>query len=158
MSLKILPKLTIELVPKTSWYTNLRSVLSKNDWDIMRKIVYRRASYKCEICGMVGIKHPVEAHEIWLYDDITHIQKLDKVMSLCPNCHQVKHFGFARVKGNEKLALVHLCKINNWNEIQGMKYIDSVFELWKQRSNYNWKLDIQNLLDYIEKQKKLKKW
>ena len=31
--------LKIELVPQTSWYSNLRSNISANDWDKLRKQV-----------------------------------------------------------------------------------------------------------------------
>ena len=61
-------KLTIELVPKTSWFTNLRSLVSKEQWDKIRNKVYWKAGYKCEICGSKGPKWPVECHEIWHYD------------------------------------------------------------------------------------------
>ena len=58
-------KLTIELVPKTAWYKNVRSEVSKDRWDELRKECYRNANYKCEVCGGTGPKWPVECHEIW---------------------------------------------------------------------------------------------
>ena len=68
-------KLTIELVPKTAWFSNLRSILARAAWDKLRKESYKNAAHKCEICGGYGKKHPVECHEIWEYDDKNHIQK-----------------------------------------------------------------------------------
>lgn len=59
--------LQIELVPSTAFGENLRKLLTKTEWDKVRKAVYKRAGYKCEICGGKGEKHPVEAHEEWLY-------------------------------------------------------------------------------------------
>ena len=57
-------KLTIELVPKTSWYSNVRSNVSRSQWDKLRKKCYLNADYKCEVCGDTGIKQgfkwPVE--------------------------------------------------------------------------------------------------
>ena len=70
------PILTVELVPKTAWYKNLRSELPEGKWDQLRKHSYRLAEYKCEICTGKGDKWPVECHEIWDYDDVNHIQKL----------------------------------------------------------------------------------
>jgi len=55
-----LNELTIELVPKTCWYTNLRSELPKSKWDKLRKKSYQEADYKCQICGGKGNRHPVE--------------------------------------------------------------------------------------------------
>lgn len=69
-------KLTIELVPATSWGNNLRSRLPKKSWNAIRKRVYKEADFKCEICGGVGKRHPVECHEVWEYDDVNHIQSL----------------------------------------------------------------------------------
>ena len=81
-------KLTIELVPKTSWYSNVRSNVSKNEWDIIRKKSYEHAGHVCEICGDIGtnqgVKHNVECHEIWDYNDETNEQTLGGLISLCP--------------------------------------------------------------------------
>jgi hypothetical protein len=49
-------KLTIELVPKTSWYSNVRSNVSKDEWDKIKKKCYIKANYKCEICNGIGDK------------------------------------------------------------------------------------------------------
>lgn len=68
--------LTIELVPNTCWYSNVRSNVAKKDWDTLRYHTYKQASHRCEICGGVGQQHPVECHEIWDYDDQQHIQTL----------------------------------------------------------------------------------
>ena len=43
------PILTIELVPSTSHYTNVRTILPKKEWDRLRKESYKKANYKCEI-------------------------------------------------------------------------------------------------------------
>jgi len=81
-------KLTIELVPSTAWYSNVRSNVSKEVWDIIRKKSYAKANYKCEVCGDVGtnqgVGHKVECHEIWHYDDDSHTQTLTGLISLCP--------------------------------------------------------------------------
>lgn len=36
-------KLDFEMVPEECWYANLRSVLSKQQWDAVRKDAYARA-------------------------------------------------------------------------------------------------------------------
>jgi len=81
-------KLTVELVPSTSWYSNVRSEVSKKDWNAIRKRVYREANYVCQICAGRGSKWPVECHEIWAYDDENHIQELAGMQALCPKCLQ----------------------------------------------------------------------
>ena len=49
-----MPKLHTELVPRTCFFTNVRSQVSKEDWDILRKKTYKLANNQCEICNMKG--------------------------------------------------------------------------------------------------------
>ena len=140
-------KLSIELVPSTTWCNNLRSILSKEDWDLLRKESYRLAKYKCEICGGKGDKHPVECHERWVYNDKKHIQKLEGLISLCPSCHQVKHIGFAYIKGNGEKAKKHFMKVNNYSQIDATKYINKAFQKHEERSQYEWDIDLTFLKD-----------
>ena len=144
--------LTIDLVPQTVWYKNLRSMLSKEEWDIIRRWAYKKADYKCEICGGKGDKWPVEAHEVWEYDNRNKIQKLIDVRALCPMCHKVKHIGLAQLKGEYDIALQHLAKVNNWTLDEAQKYIDRQVETWRERNMYEWETDIsfaRNLLANI---------
>ena len=83
--------LHIELVPKSTWGKNVRSMLPKEQWDILRKWVYAAADYLCEICGGEGKKWPVECHERWQWEESTGIQKLVGFVALCPKCHGVKN-------------------------------------------------------------------
>ena len=142
------PKLTIELVPSTCWFTNLRSELSKQQWDTLRKATYRKANYRCEVCDGKGNKHPVECHEIWHYDDENYIQALKGLIALCPACHQVKHIGLAKLRGKGEEAANHLKKVNGWNNLQAQQYILEAFQIWNERSKYQWQLD----LTWLEKQ------
>lgn len=141
-------KLTIELVPQSSWMNNVRAVLTAKQWDALRRVVADRAWNVCEICGDVGPKHPVECHEIWAYNEKTGIQKLEGMIALCPNCHSVKHFGFARISGKEERALKHFMKINGLKKKEAEKAITSAFELWAKRSTLEWKLDLSILKQY----------
>jgi len=144
-----IPKLTIELIPKTCHFSNTRTMVSTKDWDKIRFLSYEAADHKCEICGdngkNQGYKHNVECHEIWEYDDNNHIQKLIGLISLCPICHQVKHIGRVMAMGQPEKALNQLAKVNNWSTQQVEKYILESFEVHKERSKYQWKLDISLL-------------
>lgn len=141
-------KLTIELVPSTCWFSNVRSAVSKKQWNNIKKIVTSQAWDVCEICGGVGPKHPVECHEIWDYDDVTHIQKLIGMIALCPDCHMVKHFGLAQIQGKEKQALNHLMKVNSLSKKEAQTYINKAFATWQLRSSHDWTLDISFLKNY----------
>jgi hypothetical protein len=54
-------KLTIELIPESAWGENLRKYLRKEIWEKIRKEVFRKANYKCSICGKRGKLH---CHEV----------------------------------------------------------------------------------------------
>lgn len=141
-------KLTIELVPSTSWFNNVRAVLSKVRWDALRKQVYSKAYDTCEICGGIGPKHPVECHEIWHYDDKKFIQKLAGMIALCPDCHMVKHIGLAGIQNRGEQALKHLMKVNKITKKKAERYILHAFEEWGRRSSHQWKVDISHLKEY----------
>ncbi|MBV9958377.1 MAG: HNH endonuclease [Acidobacteria bacterium] len=137
--------LTIELVPKTCWYTNVRSHVSKEEWDRLRRIVYRAAGNVCEICGGRGKRWPLECHEVWRYDDERYVQKLERLIALCPQCHEVKHIGLAGVRGRQSEALKHLARVNGWSEEDARLYLEVCFEQWSRRSRHEWTLDISYL-------------
>ena len=135
-------KLTIELVPKGQWGTNLRSELPKNRWDQLRRTTYSNSGHTCEICGGRGKKWPVECHERWKYDEINKNQILIGLISLCPPCHEVKHMGRANAMGRGDEAKSHLMKVNGWTESEADAYIENAFKTWLRRSSENWSLDI----------------
>ncbi len=137
--------LTIELVPKTAWYSNVRSNVSRKEWDKIRKEQYAIANNKCEICGDSEIENRLECHEIWQYNEETWVQKLIGLVTLCTNCHKVKHAGLARIKGEEGIVIKQLMKVNKMTSQEAKKYIEEAFEVWRKRSSHIWMLDISYL-------------
>lgn len=149
MSINSKPRLTIELVPKTCHFSNVRTCLSTTNWDKIRKISYENANNKCEICGDTGKnqghKHNVECHEIWNYDEETLTQKLIGLISLCPKCHMVKHIGRSIAIGGENICYRQLAKVNKWTQTQIQNHIVESFDRHKTLSKHQWKLDISIL-------------
>ena len=134
--------LTIELVPATCWFSNVRSEVSEEDWKKLKRITFQKAKDRCEVCGGRGPKWPVECHEIWHYNDEEHVQTLTGLIALCPACHEVKHLGFANVSGRGDIAAQHLARVNGWTMEETEKYIDEQFNIWTWRSKHEWQLDI----------------
>lgn len=141
-------KLEIELCPSSCWYNNVRAILTQKQWDNVRKQVFSQAHNTCEICGGIGKKHPVECHEIWFYDDKTMVQKLIGLISLCPDCHTVKHFGLAQLMNKQEQATKHLMRVNGITKKNAEKYIANEFMVWALRSGKSWKIDISYLETY----------
>ena len=141
-------KLKVELVPKSCHYTNVRSEVSRKEWDKIRKHCYALANNRCEICGGKGKRHPVECHEVWDFNSDK--QTLIKMIALCPPCHEVKHLGLAQLRGNLPRATAHFCKVNGVSTEEAMRYFGEVFDEWAERSRRSWELDISYLDQYMK--------
>lgn len=143
------PKLSVELIPTTCHYSNVRTTVTKKEWDKIRFMSYEKAEHKCEICGErgknQGQKHDVECHEIWDYNDETHVQKLVGLISLCPICHLVKHIGRAIAMRKHEVAYNQLAKVNKWTPKEVEQHILASFEVHKERSKHEWTLDLSIL-------------
>ncbi len=139
-------KLTIELIPQTSWYYNLRNAVSKEEWDRIRKECYRKAGHRCEICRRGGT---LNCHEIWEFDRQRNIQKLKGFISLCDLCHNIKHMGFVNVQISKGIwhesfldtLAEHFAQVNNVPRKEFEKCLLEAFALWNERSKIKWKVD-----------------
>jgi hypothetical protein len=151
-------RLTIELVPAPLWYTNLRKLLPRKEWDKIRKSVYEAYGHKCGICGAEG---KLECHEIWEYDDENHIQILKGFIALCPLCHRVKHFGRTSVLAAQgeitdeeyEEVVQHFMKVNRCDREAFKQHVREALEQWKQRSEHRWEVNFgpyQSLVEEIK--------
>ncbi|WP_068173494.1 HNH endonuclease [Neokomagataea thailandica] len=130
------------MVPQPLWGWNLRALLAKPDWDVIRRAAYARSGYCCHVCGEQGPNHPVEADEGWSYDDQTRCQRLAGVVALCPSCHAVRHWGRTEVMGRRTEALRWLCHINQWSVAQAEDCVAQAITQWRQRSRQSWRCDV----------------
>ena len=142
------PKLTVDLVPQTCWYPNVRSELSDDEWDLVQRAVCRQAGHRCEVCGRGGSRHPVECHEVWVYDDERHVQRLERMIALCAACHECKHMGHANDTEHGVRVRRHLAKVNGWSASEVERYVELVFAVWQQRCQHEWELDLSALDPY----------
>jgi hypothetical protein len=143
-------KLEPDMIPRTSFFVNLRSILRPGEWDTVRRAVYFKAGNRCEICGATG---RLECHERWEYNESTGVQKLVALECLCHSCHEVKHMGLARVRGREREAMAHMVCVNNICLATAEQIVDEAFEVWKRRSLMKWKLDVSALESLYQAQK-----
>jgi len=136
--------LTPELVPKTSWYSNVRSEVSRDVWDAIRSY-FRKPS--CQYCGA---KTKLFCHEVWKYDDVNYIQKLTDFRSICGMCHHIKHLGLAGLMAKRgdldySQLIRHYCAVNGCTEADFLQDREETFELWRERSSHEWTVDISYL-------------
>lgn len=130
------------MVPSSSWNVNLRSLLSRQEWDVFRRDVYRKAGYVCEVCGGKGRRHPVECHEVWKFDLKRGVQVLAGAVALCPACHEVKHIGLATVRGRFVQACAHMKRVNGITEAEAVQVVAESYARWKMLSAREWKMDV----------------
>jgi hypothetical protein len=138
--------LAIEIVPISSHYNNLRSILKKYQWAKLRKIVIPPLNNKCCICGGKSPNRQLDLHEVWEYNNQTQIQKLVTLQGLCIYCHEVKHYYLANIKGNYNRARNRLMRINQWNDEICNLYEEYIHSEFLKRNEIEWKLDI-SLID-----------
>lgn len=142
-------KLNFEFVPDSCWYSNLRSILSKKEWDFLRHDAYDRAQGKCMICGRKVNR--LEAHERWVYDDENNVQILSDIIAVCHSCHSVIHYGRTSLVGNAEKAEDHFMKVNKCSYVEMRSALGIATELHRKRNQVKeWKLDLSFLKQYIK--------
>lgn len=139
-------KLNFELVPDSCWYSNLRSILSPAQWDVVRKEAYARAGGRCMICGAPSKR--LEAHERWEYNEKAAVQRLADVVAVCKACHEVIHIGRTALLGGEERACGHFMKVNGCSYSDYRKALGEANEAHRRRNSVKeWALDLK----YLEK-------
>ncbi len=133
-------KLTFELVPDGCWYTNLRSALPSALWDKIRRNAYAKADGKCSICFRKTAR--LEAHEVWSYNETEGVQKLEGVVALCKNCHEVKHIARTQLVGRGDEAMEWFMRVNDCSQSQFHLALQEANETYKRRNKINWNTDI----------------
>ena len=141
-------KLNFELVPDSCWYSNLRTILSKKQWDFIRKDAKERSNGVCAICGRKVAR--LEAHEQWEYDEKNQTQILKDVICVCKDCHSVIHIGRTQLLGNIERAEKHYQKVNNCSYAEYIKDLGKANQDHQRRNKISeWKLDLRWLSRFI---------
>ena len=128
-------KLWGNLKPEKTFNINLRTILSKEEWYILEKAVYKKANYKCYICGATTPK--LEIYEEWLYDYNTLKQQLNEINALCDLCYLNKHL---EKKINREKSILHWSIVNNEDYNNFEKYEKLVREFRDLRNEFDWKV------------------
>jgi hypothetical protein len=104
-------KLHFPPVPARAARHNVWSMFDRETWDRIRFATYESAGRRCIVCGSRGgwfasnvlkatNRGGVECHETWNWtveDPSTGVglQRLDRLMAVCSDCHMIFHEGFA---------------------------------------------------------------
>ncbi|MFC4943297.1 DUF5710 domain-containing protein [Pseudonocardia sp. GCM10023141] len=142
--------LFVDMVPSSCWFTNVRTCVSQQDWERLRRMITSRANQRCEICGATedrSMKRWLEAHERWAYDEHAGVQALRRLICLCSSCHLVTHFGYANVSGRTDEAFTHLRAVTGMTAVDAERHVDAAGQVWIARSARVWSLDLSMLTD-----------
>jgi len=137
-------RLTIELVPRSSWRKNLREALPSSQWEKIRKRVYAEYDHRCGICRAEG---SLNCHELWEYDDQKHTQTLVGFVALCDLCHMVKHIGRTTILARKGLVdyeeiIEHFMTVNDCDRATFERHKQAATEQWMRRSEHEWDVDM----------------
>ncbi len=136
-------KLSINLLPKGAWNNDLSKTLPKKEWDVLRNFCYKKANYKCEICGIET--HDLDAHEVWDFDVSNETQTLKNIIAICTKCHGVIHFKNSVRLGYGQQAKEHFMKVNKCSEMEFVGHLYKSLLDYNQRNKiFRWKI-IANL-------------
>lgn len=137
------PKLAVDLVPTTCWYTNVRSCVEPDDWKRISLGVKLRAGRKCELCGTPANREQdihLEAHE--RFDYVDGVQVLKRLVCACNRCHHAIHYCRAEALNEEQTAREHLRRVNGWDEATLDQHLREANQRWRERSSKQWELDL----------------
>lgn len=149
-------QLRASLLPATTWGSNLRGIFKSAEWDRLRIPVCTAADNVCEVCGAEarmdnGRKRRPDCHELWGFEhrDGQHIQRLKRLIALCPDCHRVQHIGLAELNGETDLVIAKLRAVNGWTSQQAEFELDRAEAEFERRQRHDWDLDLSVLKESV---------
>lgn len=141
------PVILPDMLPSTTWEANLRTALTADEWDRLRKFCYQAAGNRCVACGSAGEPH-LEAHEAWRFDEKTGVQALRGLLCLCPTCHKCKHLGISGRLGMTHAVHERLMWLNDWDAKELEQQLAKTQTRQEELSARTWALDLSFLRTY----------
>ena len=93
------------------------------------------------ICGRYTRR--LEAHEKWSYDEERAVHKLETVVALCHNCHEVKHISRTQLVGRGAEAMEWFMKVNACSQMEYHAALGKANEEYLRRNRVEgWTTDI----------------
>lgn len=162
--------LKIQVCPKKCKGINLHSekyiIIPFELWMSISSKVRASQNYTCQYCGMVQLKGALAemskmvAHEVWFFDDESHVQRLVDIVCACTRCHTTIHHEntIARSSREYFLSKAHYMEVNFCEEQVFEKDLDQALAEYRRlnqidenRRNSNksdgWLLDISYAIE-----------
>ena len=142
--------LRLELVPQ-SCCSGLREQLPPRDWVRLRDELLVATRHCCQACGVSnGPERPVNCQEVWDYDDVPHIQRLERMVVLCLRCRRIRYLSRNSLDNPplDEGPLAHLAEVNGWDEDTTYRHLQEALALYDERDRYSWRTDLTALTTY----------
>ena len=128
-------RLTIEPIPTGSRLASLAKLLPRDQWDRIRRAMYRRARYRCEACARRDRLH---CHEVWHYNRRTGYQWLRGFRALCPRCHAAKHITFVSCPHRREDLLGHFMAVNRLAREEAEQHLRDALRCQRELDKRQW--------------------
>ena len=128
-------RLSIEPIPASSCLASLAKLLPRRQWNRIRRSVYRRARYRCRICGQRDRLH---CHEVWQYNEKNDRQRLLGFQALCRDCHDIKHILFVHGSQQRARFLQHFMTVNRVTREQAEEYLSAAYRKQRMFNQKQW--------------------
>ena len=144
-----MPAIRPDMIPSSSWGSNLCNLLTRESWNKIRQPVFRRTEGLCFVCG-VRPDRP-ECHELWAYSRPPFcapiaafgVQRLIGLVGVCQQCHEIFHPGRANAEGKADQAMKRMMATNRWSDYEFAKWLLGAQRISSLRSIGPWKLDLE---------------
>lgn len=114
-------------------------------WERLCKKTVSNAKGLCEVCRIQS-EAPLKCSAQWKFVDETKVQKLAGLVALCPTCYAVEQvtddLKLLGVQEEVLKVLTHLSQVNGWPQQQAKEHLIQALQKHKERSKYNWTLDL----------------
>lgn len=145
-----------DALPPTVWGSNVRALAERSPergvWDRLRFATGDAAENRCEACGVEsstpgGRPRRPDCHERWVFDltGPVPVQRLDRLVALCPGCHEVQHLGRATTLGRRPVVLATLMRVNRWQRIDAVADIVRADHRFRLMADHRFDLDLSVL-------------
>jgi hypothetical protein len=151
-------RIRADLLPASAWGSNLRGILSAQEWERLRLPIIDAAGGCCEICRARPASRRPDCHEQWAFelraiapDEMPlPVQRLVRLVALCPGCHSVQHIGLASLRGYLDEARARLAQLNSWSAVEVAADLHRANQRFALLEVVPWDLDLQILAGQIE--------
>lgn len=133
--------LTIEPIPSSSAMASVAKLLPRAEWDRIRRSVYKRAGYRCQICGRDA---RLNCHEVWYHNERTGYQWLMGFEALCDDCHGVKHILSTRNRATFDRLANHFMEVNRVGYQEFQSYLRDTRLRQRELNKREWHISFGN--------------